>query len=121
MPSARQRDAIYEIPYTVFPWLAVGATWHEMVNPVVPTEVMNVFSVPVAVVVLQNVTTGVEGNVDPNVIAICAAAEVDVPVPQVTVPRIIEAVGAVPVTVAGGEVPAPAPAAAVIVVESHAE
>lgn len=63
--SADQSEAYQATPNTVFAWAAVGATAAEIVNPVVPTEVTNVFSVPAAIVVGAITTVGVEGNVDP--------------------------------------------------------
>jgi hypothetical protein len=86
-------------------------------KPVVEMPVTALASVPAPEVVGVTITNGTDGSVDPNVIVASVPLAVADPEPQVKDPRTI--VDEVFTTGAGGEVPAPAPAAAVTVVESQ--
>ena len=119
--GAGYRDATQDTEYTVAPCDCVGATAAPTVNPVDPTLVTYVDKVAVAAFPAHSTTVGIAGNVDPNVTVIADPVAHEVPVPNVTDPRIIVADGLVPTTGAGGEVPTPAAAAEVTVVVSHGD
>jgi hypothetical protein len=88
-------------------------------NPVVEIPLTAGYRAAVAEFVAVTITNGTVGRVDPNVIVASVPVAALLPVPQVSAPRVI--VDAAFSTGAGGVVPAPAPAAAVTVLESQAE
>jgi hypothetical protein len=103
-------------PYTVLACEAVGARVTRE-KPVVVTPATTLDIVPAAAVVGETTTNGTDGSVLPNVTETSVPAAVLPSEPQVRAPRTI--VEAEFTTGAGGAVPAPAPAAAVTVDESH--
>jgi len=88
-------------------------------NPVVEMPETAGDNAASADVVGVSTMNGTDGSVDPNVTVASVPVAALVPVPQVRDPRMI--VDDEFTTGAGGVVPAPAPAAAVTVVESHGE